>query len=56
MLVLLQMYWALEKLYMGTTVNFDEQHFRGVWNRYFRALIKLPHLGRLRVDMLDRLK
>jgi hypothetical protein len=51
------MYWALEKIYMGSsTVNFDEQHYRGVWDRYFRALIKLPYLGRLRVDMLDRLK
>ncbi|KAG9077828.1 hypothetical protein FRC06_008684 [Ceratobasidium sp. 370] len=51
-----QMYWALERLYMGTKLNFDEQHYRAVWDRYFRALIKLPHLGRLRVDMLDRLK
>lgn len=53
---LTQMYWALEKLYMGSNVNFDEQHYRGVWDRYFRALIKLPHLGRLRIDMLDRMK
>lgn len=51
-----QMYWALEKLYMGTTVHFDETHYRGVWNRYFRALLKLPHLSQLRIDMLDRLK
>ncbi|KAB5589641.1 hypothetical protein CTheo_6914 [Ceratobasidium theobromae] len=51
-----QMYWALQKLYLGSTVAFDEQHFRGVWNRYFRALIKLLNLGRLRINMLDRLK
>ena len=50
------MYWALEKLYMGSKVHFDEQHYRGVWDRYFRALIKLPHLGCLRIDMLDRMK
>lgn len=53
---LLQMYWALEKMYMGTSVAFDEQHYRGVWDRYSRALMKLPHLGRLRIDMLDRIK
>ncbi|KAF8593169.1 hypothetical protein BDV93DRAFT_612324 [Ceratobasidium sp. AG-I] len=51
-----QMYWALEGLYMGTARKFEEQHYRGVWDRYFRALIKLPHLGRLRIDMLDRMK
>ncbi|KAG9078576.1 hypothetical protein FS749_009388 [Ceratobasidium sp. UAMH 11750] len=51
-----QMYWALEKMYLGTNIHFDEGHFRVVWDRYFRALIKLPHLGQLRVDLLDRLK
>ncbi|KAG9089942.1 hypothetical protein FRC06_001286 [Ceratobasidium sp. 370] len=51
-----QMYWALEKLYMGSVVNFDEQHYRAIWDRYFGALLKLPHLGRLRVDMLDLIK
>jgi hypothetical protein len=56
-LILIQMYWALENLYSNSaTIHFDEQHFRGVWSRYFRALIKLPHLGRLRIDMLDRIK
>jgi hypothetical protein len=52
----MQMYWALEQLYMGTSVSFDEGRFRGVWERYFRALLKLPHLGRLRINMLNRLK
>lgn len=52
----IQMYWALERLYMGSKISFDEQHYRAVWDRYFRALTKLPHLGRLRVDMLDRMK
>ncbi|KAG8731262.1 hypothetical protein FRC10_001915 [Ceratobasidium sp. 414] len=51
-----QMYWALEKMYLGTNIHFDEQRFRGVWDRYLRALIKLPHLGQLRIDLLDRLK
>ncbi|KAG8732991.1 hypothetical protein FRC10_000494 [Ceratobasidium sp. 414] len=51
-----QMYWALEKMYLGTNIHFDEQRFRAVWDRYFRALIKLPHLGQLRVDLLARLK
>lgn len=41
---------------MGSKLSFDEQHYRAVWNRYFRALTKLPHLGRLRIDMLDRMK
>jgi hypothetical protein len=50
------MYWALEKLYMGSTVNFDEPHYRGVWDQYFPAPLKLPHLGRLRIGMLDQLK
>ncbi|KAG8737861.1 hypothetical protein FRC10_007593 [Ceratobasidium sp. 414] len=51
-----QMYWALEKMYLGTNIHFDEGHFRGTWHRYFRALVKLPHLGQLRIDLLDRLK
>ncbi|KAG8738805.1 hypothetical protein FRC10_006457 [Ceratobasidium sp. 414] len=51
-----QMYWALEKMYLGTNIHFDEGHFRGRWDSYFHALIKLPHLGQLRVDLLDRLK
>ncbi|KAG8732071.1 hypothetical protein FRC10_001257, partial [Ceratobasidium sp. 414] len=51
-----QMYWALEKLYLGTNIHFEEGHFRGIWERYVRALIKLPHLGQLRIDLLDRLK
>ncbi|KAF8606748.1 hypothetical protein BDV93DRAFT_553224 [Ceratobasidium sp. AG-I] len=51
-----QMYWALEMLYRGTTLAFDEHHYHEVWKRYLRALERLPHLGRLRVDMLDRIK
>ncbi|KAG9080622.1 hypothetical protein FRC06_006337, partial [Ceratobasidium sp. 370] len=51
-----QMYWALEKMYMNSTVHFDETHYRGVWECYFRVLLKLPHLSRLRTDMLDRIK
>ncbi|KAG8777228.1 hypothetical protein FRC12_000490 [Ceratobasidium sp. 428] len=51
-----QLYWALEKMYLGTAVHFDEQHYRGVWERYFRILLKLPHLGQLRIDLLDQLK
>ncbi|KAG9091717.1 hypothetical protein FRC06_000440 [Ceratobasidium sp. 370] len=51
-----QMYWALGQMYLGTNIHFDEHRFRGVWDRYFRALIKLPHLGQLRVDLLDWLK
>ncbi|KAG9078216.1 hypothetical protein FRC06_008487 [Ceratobasidium sp. 370] len=51
-----QMYWALEKMYLGMNIHFDKQRFRGVWERYFCALIKLPHLGQLRIDLLDGLK
>ncbi|KAG9082133.1 hypothetical protein FRC06_005203 [Ceratobasidium sp. 370] len=51
-----QMYWALEKMYLGGKLQFDEQHYRKIWDRYFRVLIKLPHLSWLRVDMLERLK
>ncbi|KAG8706726.1 hypothetical protein FRC09_002250 [Ceratobasidium sp. 395] len=43
-------------MYLGTAVHFNEQHYRGVWERYFRILTKLPHLGQLRVDLLDQLK
>lgn len=50
------MYWALEKMYLGTNLHFNEQHFRGVWDRYFRALLKLPHLGQLRIGLLERLQ
>lgn len=55
-LVLGQMYWALEKMYRGAVLHFDEQHYRGVWEHYFRALVKLPHLKQLRVDLLDKIK
>ncbi|KAG9095405.1 hypothetical protein FS749_010516 [Ceratobasidium sp. UAMH 11750] len=51
-----QMYWALEKMYLGTSLHFDEQHYRLVWNRYFRDLLKLPHLGDLRMKLLHRLQ
>ncbi|KAF8595896.1 hypothetical protein BDV93DRAFT_514595 [Ceratobasidium sp. AG-I] len=51
-----QMYWALEKMYLGTNIHFNEQHFRGVWDRYFRALLNLPHLGQLRIDLLEQLQ
>jgi hypothetical protein len=41
---------------MGSKLSFDEQHYHVVWNQCFRTLMKLLHLGRLHVDMLDRLK
>lgn len=51
------MYWALEKMYLGVSgLHFNEQHYLAVWERYFRAVIALPHLGRLRKELLDRLK
>ncbi|KAG8782663.1 hypothetical protein FRC12_020582 [Ceratobasidium sp. 428] len=51
-----QMYWALEKMYLGTSLHFDEQHYRLVWKRYFRDLLKLPYLGDLRMKLLYRLQ
>ncbi|KAG9122039.1 hypothetical protein FRC07_001750 [Ceratobasidium sp. 392] len=51
-----QMYWALEKMYLGTSLHFDEQHYRLVWNRYLRDLLKLPYLGDLRMKLLYRLQ
>jgi hypothetical protein len=54
-----KIYWALEKLYLGVKGNrlqFNEQHYRVVWERYFRALIGLPYLGQLRKDLLDQFK
>ncbi|KAG9126875.1 hypothetical protein FRC07_001580 [Ceratobasidium sp. 392] len=50
------MYWALKKMYLSLNLHFDEQHFRSVWEHYFQILIKLPHLGQLRIDLLDQLK
>ncbi|KAG8732209.1 hypothetical protein FRC10_001158 [Ceratobasidium sp. 414] len=51
-----QMYWALEKMYLGTNIHFNKGHFHGTWHQYFRTLVKLPHLGQLRIDLLDQLK
>jgi hypothetical protein len=55
----MKIYWALEKLYLGVKgdrLHFNEQHYRVVWERYFRELIILPHLGQLRKDLLNHLK
>ncbi|QRW01087.1 hypothetical protein RhiLY_00084 [Ceratobasidium sp. AG-Ba] len=51
-----QIYWALEKMYLGTNLHFDEQHFRVIWEQYFRAILKLQHLKALRLALLDQLK
>ncbi|KAG9105104.1 hypothetical protein FRC07_009620, partial [Ceratobasidium sp. 392] len=50
------MFWALDKIYLGTSTRFEEGRYDMVYERYFRALIALPHLGKLRTDLLDHLK
>ncbi|KAG8794426.1 hypothetical protein FRC12_024578 [Ceratobasidium sp. 428] len=50
------MFWALDKIYLGTSVRFEEGRYDTVFERYFRTLVALPHLGKLRADLLDHLK
>ncbi|QRV82705.1 hypothetical protein RhiJN_10725 [Ceratobasidium sp. AG-Ba] len=48
-----QIHWALLKLQKGGAVHFQEIQFRAVWTQYLRALLKLKHLGELRMDLLE---
>ncbi|KAG8718405.1 hypothetical protein FRC09_012714 [Ceratobasidium sp. 395] len=46
-------HWALLKLNRGGTLKFQESEFREVWAHYLRAVLKLKHLGELRMDFLE---
>ncbi|QRW10716.1 hypothetical protein RhiLY_09715 [Ceratobasidium sp. AG-Ba] len=48
-----QIHWALLKLRKGGNVHFQEIQFRAVWAQYLREVLKLKHLGQLRMELLE---
>ncbi|KAG8723505.1 hypothetical protein FRC09_003064 [Ceratobasidium sp. 395] len=48
-----QIHWALAKLDRGGSLQFHEHEFRRIWAGYHRDLLKLKHLGQLRMELLE---
>ncbi|QRV99073.1 hypothetical protein RhiJN_27092 [Ceratobasidium sp. AG-Ba] len=50
-------YYTLDKMARNATkLHFNDQGYKRYYDQYFRDLVKLPHLGVLRNELLDRIK
>ncbi|QRV92597.1 hypothetical protein RhiJN_20615 [Ceratobasidium sp. AG-Ba] len=50
-------YYTLDKMARNVTkLHFNDQGYKRYYEQYFRDLVKLPHLGVLRNELLDKIK